>query len=220
MTWLSQIPFLRGYQDFLLCTFFVAGLLILYSLLHRKPDGVLPDEKPSLRGFIELIIEFNRNLMLQVAGKEGEKYTTFVASVFIYILALNLLGLIPGFIPPSSNINVNAGAALIVFLYYNYTGFKAHGIKYVKHFLGPIIPMAPLFFLIELTSHVFRPVTLSIRLFGNMYSDHQVLEMFQHLVPVGVPAVFLFLALIVAFVQAFVFAMLSAIYIGLAIAHE
>ena len=220
MTWLSQIPFLKGYEDFVLCAFFVGGLLILYSLLSKKSENIIPDEKPSIRGFIELIVEFNRSLVLSVAGKEGEKYTSFVASVFLYILALNLLGLIPGFIPPTSNINVNAGAAIIVFLYYNYTGFKAHGISYLKHFLGPILPIAPMFLLIELISHVFRPVTLSVRLFGNMFSDHMVLEAFQHLIPVGVPAVFLFMALIVSFIQAFVFAILAAIYIGLAIAHE
>ncbi len=223
MTWLSQIPFLKGYEDFLLCGLFVAILLILYSLISRKnpeENDILPNPRPTLYNFIELIVEFNRNLVHYIAGREGDKYTPFVAAVFIYILAMNLLGLIPGFIPPTSNINVNAGAAFFVFLYYNYTGFRAHGISYLKHFLGPIKLMAPMFLLIELVSHVFRPVTLSIRLFGNMFSDHMVLEIFQHLIPVGVPAIFLFMALIVAFVQAFVFAMLTAIYIGLAIAHE
>lgn len=222
MTWFSQIPLFKGMEDFLLCAVFASFILIIYSLFFRRnPEKeLLPEGKPSVRNFLELIVEFVRSLVISIAGEEGEKYAPFVATVFIYILTMNLLGLLPGFIPPTSNINVNAGAAICVFFYYNYVGFREHGISYLKHFFGPIKLMAPLFFLIEMVSHIFRPVTLSIRLFGNMFSDHMVLEMFQHLIPVGVPALFLFMALIVAFVQAFVFSMLSAIYIGLAIGHD
>lgn len=222
MTWLSQIPFLSKYEDFILCGILVAILLILYSILkgRQSSENIIPEGKATLRNFIEIIVEFHRDLLISIAGKNGDKYASFVSAVFIYILAMNLLGLIPGFIPPTSNINVNAGAAIIVFLYYNYTGFKEHGISYLGHFLGPVKLIAPLFLIIEIISHVFRPVTLSVRLLGNMYSDHMVLEMFLHLIPVGFPVAFLFMGLIVSFVQAFVFSMLTAIYITLATSHE
>jgi F-type H+-transporting ATPase subunit a len=130
------------------------------------------------------------------------------------------MGLIPGLMPPTMNINTNIGIAIFVFLYYNYFGFKKHGLGYIKHFLGPFLPVAFLYFPIELISHVFRIASLSIRLAGNMTGDHSVLEIFTHLTYLVVPIAFLILGTIVSIVQAFVFSILSLIYVALAVGEE
>ncbi|HUU50518.1 MAG TPA: F0F1 ATP synthase subunit A, partial [Nitrospinota bacterium] len=139
---------------------------------------------------------------------------------FIYILISNLLGLIPEFYPPTINLNTNFAIASIVFIMYNYYGFRENGLSYIKHFTGPMWALAILYFPIEIFSHLFRPVTLSVRLFGNIFGDHNVIEIFQGLIPIGVPVLFMFLGIIVAIMQAFVFALLTIIYIALAVSHE
>jgi F-type H+-transporting ATPase subunit a len=124
-------------------------------------------------------------------------------------------------LPPTDNINTNIPCAIIVFLYYNFVGIREQGfIKYFKHFAGPIIWLAPLMFSIELISHLVRPLSLSVRLFGNITGDHMVLGIFSQLTPLVVPVIFLFLALFVAFIQAFVFSLLSTVYIALATEAE
>ncbi len=130
------------------------------------------------------------------------------------------MGLIPGFLPPTDNLNTNVACSLTVFLFYNYHGFKAHGFGYIKHFMGPVIWLAPLMFVIEVISHLVRPASLSVRLFGNIAGDHLVLNIFSHFVPLGVPVVFMFLGLFVSFIQAFVFTLLSMVYISLATTKE
>ena len=143
-----------------------------------------------------------------------------MGALFIYILFSNLLGLIPGFLPPTDNLNTNVACALTVFIFYNYQGFKAHGFAYLKHFMGPIWWLAPIMVVIEVISHLVRPASLSVRLFGNISGDHLVLGIFSSLVPIGVPVIFLFLGLFVSVIQAFVFTLLSMVYISLATAHD
>jgi F-type H+-transporting ATPase subunit a len=131
------------------------------------------------------------------------------------------MALIPGFVPPTDNINTNLAMSLTVFVYYHIMGVKAHGLKgYLKHFMGPILWLAPLIFVTEIIGHCVRPLSLSLRLFGNITGDHLVLGIFSNLVPVLVPVAFLALGLFVSFIQAFVFSLLSMIYINLATAHE
>ena len=158
--------------------------------------------------------------MKDIIGPQAEKYFPLIGSLFVFILFCNLLGIIPGFLPPTSNIYTNAACAIIVFIYYNYQGFKEHGIGYLKQFAGPLIWIAPLMFLIEILSHLFRPFSLSVRLFGNIFGDHTVLSIFSDLIPLIVPVIFLILGLAVALIQAFIFSALSAVYIGLAVSHE
>jgi len=152
--------------------------------------------------------------------EDAKRHVPFVSSLFIFILIMNIMGLIPGLMPPTMNINTNIGIAIFVFLYYNYFGFKKHGLGYIKHFLGPFLPVAFLYFPIELISHVFRIASLSIRLAGNMTGDHSVLEIFTHLTYLVVPIAFLILGTIVSIVQAFVFSILSLIYVALAVGEE
>jgi len=194
--------------------------IYLFVRLKRSEDYVIPDEKPSVKGFFEMVTEFFYNILTGIMGEEGKKYVPFTTSIFLFILFSNLLGLIPGFYPPTMNINTNAGIAAFVFLAYNYFGFRTHGISYLKQFLGPIPLLAFLFLPVEMVSHIFRPVSLSIRLFGNIFGDHTALETFASLVPIFVPALFMALGLLVSVVQAFVFALLSGIYIALAVSHE
>jgi len=224
-TLLGHFPFLKEVPVHTLhsiLTGLILSAISIYIFLRLKysEDYTMPDEKPSIKGFFEMVTEFFYNILTGILGEEGGKYAPFVTSIFLFILFSNLLGLIPGFYPPTMNINTNAGIAAFVFLSYNYFGFRTHGISYLKQFLGPIPLLAFLFLPVEMVSHIFRPVSLSIRLFGNIFGDHTALETFTSLVPIFVPALFMVLGLIVSIVQAFVFALLSGIYIALAVSHE
>jgi F-type H+-transporting ATPase subunit a len=180
----------------------------------------VPDSGLSLRNICEIIIEGALGILKGILGEQAAVYLPLVGTLFFYILTCNLLGIIPGFLPPTANINTNAAMALIVFILYNYYGFREHGAGYLKQFAGPLAWLAPLMFVIELFSHAFRPFSLSVRLFGNIFGDHMVLSIFSDLVPVLVPVAFLILGMAVAFIQAFIFSILSSVYIALAVSHE
>lgn len=188
---------------------------------RAKGDGLVPDEGLTLKNIWELAVEKLFALVKDPLGEHNaKKFFPFLGTLFIYIFISNLLGLIPGFIPPTSNININAGIAISVFVYYNYAGFREHGVKYLKHFMGPIAWMAPLMIIIEGISNMVRMLSLSVRLFGNIHGDHMVLEIFTDLTKLVVPVIFLGLGLFVSFIQALVFTLLSTIYFQLALAHE
>ncbi|MBI4374172.1 MAG: F0F1 ATP synthase subunit A [Deltaproteobacteria bacterium] len=205
---------------------FVVLLIVLTSFLaHRKlkatEQRLIPEGKMTLSNIFEAAVENILGLMEGVMGHGAPKYFPLIGALFIYIFLCNLLSVIPGFLPPTDNINTNFACAITVFVYYNIMGVRTHGLKnYLKHFMGPIIWLAPLMFVIEMIGHLVRPVSLSLRLFGNITGDHLVLGIFSDLVPVLVPVVFMALGLFVAFIQAFVFSLLSMIYIALATAHE
>ncbi|HEX3035673.1 MAG TPA: F0F1 ATP synthase subunit A [Thermodesulfobacteriota bacterium] len=199
-----------------------ASYRIKKSLSERK-EAVLPDEKFSLRNIFEILaIDFLLDLLTGMFGskEKAKRYFPLLATTFFFILFANLLGLIPGFLPPTGNFNIPVACALVIFVMYNYYGFKEHGISYLKHFTGPVLFLAPLMVIIEFVSHLVRPVSLSLRLFWNMTGDHLVLGIFTNLTHFLVPVVFIALAIFVAFLQAFIFMILSAIYIALSIAHE
>jgi F-type H+-transporting ATPase subunit a len=124
------------------------------------------------------------------------------------------MGLIPGFTAPTSNINMTASMAVPVFLATHYYGIKVHGVKYIKHFLGPIMWLAPMMFIIEFIGHLVRPVTLSVRLFGNMIAKHMLLFALGLLVPLIVPVAILGLGVLVSLIQAFVFVLLTSLYLA------
>ena len=167
-----------------------------------------------------MIVELLKGMVVSSMGEEGEKFVPFLGAIFLYIFVNNLLGLIPGFAPATYNVNTNAAVALVVFLATHYYGFKYHKMSYLKHFAGPIWWLAVLIIPIELISHLVRPVSLSLRLMGNMFGDHTVIEIFTHLTWLVVPVFFLILGAFVAFVQAFIFTMLSIAYISGAIEEE
>ena len=206
---------------------FVSFLLLLVGLrmkIHyaRKGDAaVAPDGRVSLVNLMEWAVEQLDGFTVGIIGpKYGRKYTGLIGTLFLFILFMNLLGNIPGFPAPTANININLGMAVFVFLTYNAIGVKEHGFGYLKHFMGPVLWLAPLMFLIELISHLVRPASLSIRLFGNINGDHIAVGIFQDFTYLVIPVFFMGLGLFVAFIQALVFSMLSAVYIQLALSHE
>lgn len=213
-------------QAALLATVILVGASMAVRRRLAGPDGgLLPDEGVTLRNVVEVIVEGLANLGKQTIGHEYRKFFPLVGAIFFFILISNLLGLIPGVGGASSDINTGLAWAIIVFCTYWYAGIRRKGWHYFDHFMGPkfqiggmnIPAMAPLLFPIELILDAARIATLSIRLLANMFADHTVVAIWYGLVPLLIPAVFMGLGLVISFIQAFVFSLLSMIYIGLAI---
>jgi F-type H+-transporting ATPase subunit a len=201
--------------------FVVWGSLSFYRGLKSKDQGLVPPRKMNLRNFFEYTAE---SVYGMVEGAMGEgnaaRFFPLIGALWLFILFGNLIGLIPGFITPNDTLKTNVGIALFVFVLTHYYGVKEHGLSYFKHFLGPTPALAPLILPIELISHFARPLSLSVRLLGNMMADHKVVLSFFALVPVIVPLPFMLLGLLVCLIQALVFCTLTMVYIGMAIAHE
>lgn len=202
-----------------------AGLIGVFALTGRMALGsgdaaVTPAGRFSIKGFFEVITEFIVGLSDMVIGEEGRKYVPMFGAIFLYIWISNLIGLFPGMTPSTDNINTTLGLGLFSFLAFNYFGVKENGLSYFKHFLGPVWYLAWLMLPIELIGVLIRPMTLGLRLMGNISADHTVLSIFLDLAPWGVPAIFYGMGIFVASMQAFVFTLLSMIYVSMATAHE
>ncbi len=197
------------------------GGLAFYRGTKTKDQGLVPPRTMNLRGFFEYIAE---SLYGFVEGAMGEsnaaRFYPLIGSLFIFILFCNLFALIPGFFAPTDTLKTNVGIAVFVFLLTHAYGVKEHGLAYFKHFLGPVPLLIPLMLPIEIISHLARPMSLAVRLMGNMMADHKVVMSFFALVPILVPLPFLILGLLVCLVQALVFCTLTMVYIGSAIEHE
>ncbi len=226
-------------------TFFAliaAVALLVFAVLARRAlrraaDPLIPVESLGVRNIAELLVQLIITQSDAVIGKKGRKYVPFFGTFFFFILLANLFGLLPGFAPPTGNLNTTIGLALVSFIGYNVIGLREQGISYARHFLGPMTTLPaksiigkllflPLllfsvgfFFILEAFSHAFRPVSLSLRLFGNIMGDHKVIEAFINLTGVVVPVAFYFLGALVAVIQAFVFTLLSMIYVSMALSH-
>ncbi len=195
--------------------------VVVFRRLKRIDVHLVPKGSTSLVNVIEIIIEALLRIMTDVMGKDARRHFPIIGAVFFYILISDLVGVIPGFSPSTDNINTNLAVAIVVFCYYNIAGIRAHGLSgYLKEFSGPIIWLAPLLFVVEIISHIVRPLSLSVRLLGNMYGDHLVVGIFSNIAPIIVPTAFMAMAIFVAFIQAFVFTLLSVIYIALATRTE
>lgn len=195
--------------------------IFAWQKLKRTESMILPKGQANLVNIIEVLISAVFRLSEDVMGPEARSHIPLIASLFVYILISNLIGVIPGFVPSTENINTNFSCAIVVFIYYNVVGIKRQGIKkYFRNLAGPVIWLAPLLFAIELVSHLVRPVSLSVRLFGNIFGDHMVLGMFSQLVPFLIPIIFMGLAIFVSFMQAFVFTLLTIVYIHMALQSE
>jgi F-type H+-transporting ATPase subunit a len=208
----------------------VAGILVLTTAVARTQlvrqmstteGGLVPDEHWSFKNFFEIVAESLFKLTESVIGHhDAPAYFPIIGTLFLFIFMSNIIGLVPGFLPPTENFNTTLGLGVFVFLYYNYVGLRAHGIKYLKQFMGPVLWLAPLMFIIEVASHIFRPLSLALRLRGNIMGDHVVLGVFSGLVPYLLPVVFYGLGVFVAFIQAFVFCLMTMVYISLSISHD
>lgn len=197
----------------------VAAILIAFFLLVRMSISV---EKPGATQHVaEMIHEFTGMNADQIIGHGYERFQAFVTCVFLFVVLNNLLGLIPGIVTPTSAPVVPLGIALCTFVYYQFYGFKEQGfVGYMKHFAGPVWWIAPLLFPIEIISHCARVMSLTIRLYANMFASDLVTLVFFSLIPVGIPAIFLGLHAGVSLIQAYVFMLLAMIYLSQAVAHE
>jgi F-type H+-transporting ATPase subunit a len=204
----------------------VVGVLLLalaFSFrraVARAADPAIPDDRLGARNILELLVEVVIGFSDSIIGKAGRKYVPLFATLFLFILTANLLGLVPGFTPPTSSFYSNLALGIVVFVVYHYLGIRENGAHYFRQFMGPMLLLAPLFIIIELFSHAFRPISLSIRLYGNMFGDHLVLEIFSDLTKVVIPVLFYFLGTLVSVIQAAVFTILTIIYVAMAISHE
>jgi len=179
-------------------------------------------EKPGpVQQFAEIIHEFSGGQADQIIGHGYERFQAFVTVIFLFVLSMNLIGLIPGINSPTEQPIVPLGIALATFVYYNFYGFKEQGfLGYLHHFAGPIWWLWWLLFPIEVISHCARVLSLTIRLYANMFAGGLVTLVFFSLIPIGVPILFLGLHLFVSLIQAYVFMLLAMIYLSQAVAHE
>lgn len=209
----------------------VAGIILVLlalavSRMKADKDSLLPQSKFNPLALFQVLADALLGLMEGIMGRElALKFLPLIGSLGIYILFSNLLGLIPGFLPPTDSLNTTLGLGLIVFVMTHYHGVRAHGVSYFKHFFGPIIkwyalPLMLLMFGIELISHIARPISLGVRLLGNIFGDHAVVTAFVMMAIPLVPIPFVLLGLLVSVVQALVFCILSTVYIALAVGEE
>jgi F-type H+-transporting ATPase subunit a len=195
----------------------VMTILIVLGALAAKGVGLIPSKG---QNFLEVVVGGIEDFLVETAGEEARWVFPIVATVFIYIFVGNLIGLVPGFFPPTANLNTTASCAVTVFVFTHFIGLKYHGAKYIKHFLGPVWWMSPLIFIIEVIGHLARILSLSFRLFGNMMGHEIVLAILFALAGLFfAPLPIMALGIFVAFVQAFVFFLLSIIYFSGAMEH-
>jgi F-type H+-transporting ATPase subunit a len=192
-------------------------LLLTLGAIGAKSISLIPAKAQNV---FEIIISGIENFMVDVSGEEGRWLFPLVATIFIYIFACNLIGLVPGFFPPTASLNTTASCALTVVIFTHIIGLKYHGVKYIKHFLGPVWWMIPIVFPIEVIGHIARILSLSFRLFGNMMGHELVLGILFGLAGLFfAPLPIMALGIFVALVQAFVFFLLSIMYFSGAMEH-
>lgn len=179
------------------------------------------DERLTVANFAELLVTGVRGFMSDVLGPADIRtFFPLAGGIFTYLLVCNFMGLIPGLLPPTDYINTTFGIAVLVFLTFNFVGLKRDPVGYLKHLWGPVLLLGPLLFPIEVISLMFRPVSLTLRITGNMFGDHTVFAIASELVPLVVPALLMVLALLVSVIQAFIFSLLTSIYISLSLPHH
>jgi F-type H+-transporting ATPase subunit a len=179
------------------------------------------DHPGGVQNFLEMIVGFVRDLVGEAIGHGADKYIPLIGGFFVFIAVGNLFGLFFFLQPPTASLSTTLALAVISFVAFNAEGIRAHGFGgYLKHFMGPMILIAPLFFVIEMIGTFARVLSLSLRLFMNIFGEHTTTGVFTSLVPIVVPWPMMALGLFTALLQAYVFALLSAVYIGTAVAHE
>lgn len=208
-----------GINQSLALELIIAAGLIAFFLIVRLSLSV--ERANPAQQVAEMIHEAIGGQAEQVIGHGYERFQAFVTCIFLFVLLNNLLGVIPGITAPTSLVVVPLGLAVPTFLYYNFHGLRENGlIGYLKQLAGPIWWMAPLLFVIETISHLARVLSLTVRLYANMFAGDLLTLVFFSLIPIGVPVIFLGLHVFISFIQAFVFMLLTMIYLSLAVAHE
>jgi F-type H+-transporting ATPase subunit a len=196
----------------------VFGLLLVFFVLVRISLNV---ENPgTIQQIGEMIHGFVAGQAESIIGHGSQQFVMFTTTVLLFILLSNLLGLVPGLVAPTSRATVPLGCALCCWIYYHYYGIREHGFAYVKQFVGPIWWISWMMLPIELISHFARILSLTVRLYANMFAGEQVTLVFFSLVPIAIPVVFMVLHLGVALIQAYIFMLLTMIYVSQAVAHD
>jgi F-type H+-transporting ATPase subunit a len=202
----------------------VAILVIFSALANRKikdtERALIPSPHITIVNLFEVLLSMLMALMSDIIGKDYKRHVPLVATFCLFILCSNLLGLIPGFVPPTDNLNTTIGCGLIVFIYFNFHGMRVHGFTHITHLANPFGAwwgwfLAPLMFPVELVSLIVRPLSLGMRLAGNMIGDHKVLFAFAGIMPLLLPLPFYVLGLLVCVIQTVVFCILTCVYISL-----
>jgi F-type H+-transporting ATPase subunit a len=205
-----------GIPPFVAFSWLATAIIIIVSLMVRSSVKMVPT---GVQNFMEVVFEFFINLADTTIGHMGRTFVPLMATLGIYILVCNFLGLFPGCEAPTSNLNTTVALALPVFFCTHYYGIKEHKFAYIKHFVGPIrslpaLPLMILMFVIEVIGHLARPLTLSVRLFGNMIAKHKIILILGILSPWIVPSAILGLGVLVSIIQAFVFVLLTTLYLA------
>jgi len=208
-------------------TWLVMGILLIFGILARRSlaaatDPIVPDDKITVRSVAETIVEWADGFVSEVTQLHHyRQFVPFFGTLFLFILLANFLGLVPGMEPPTADSDLTFALGTICFVFYIYQGMKANGVLgYLGTYLGPMLAIAPLMLMIEIADNLFRPFSLGVRLYANMFADHMVLSIFTGLTYAIVPMAFLTLGSIVCVIQAMVFMILSMAYVRLAVEHE
>ncbi|MEN3034417.1 MAG: F0F1 ATP synthase subunit A [Aquificaceae bacterium] len=204
----------------------IVGALIMVLILGTV-EFIKPRFSPSApQAIFEGYVRFVRSMLRENMGERGDRYIPFIASIGLFVLISNIAGMIPGVTAPTANANTNLGIAVLVFLFYNFEGFRIHGFGYLKHFAGPNPYLAPFFFVIEVVSHLSRPVTLTLRLFANIKGGSLLITVLVGLALKSIPVLALSpillvpvmaIKLLAAFIQAYIFMILSTVYLANAV---
>lgn len=207
-----------GIPEYIVYTWVIMGILFATAFAASRSIKPLP---AGIQNFFEMVVDGIMKFMEDIIGHHSRQYLPLIGMLAFFILISNLIGLVPGFMSPTSNINTTAACAIIVFFATHYYGVKAHGISYIKHFFGPIrslpaIPLMLLMLILELIGHFARVLSLSLRLFGNIFGEDLILLILVFLVPLLMPLPIMFIAIFTSVVQTFVFVLLTMIYIKLA----
>ena len=194
-------------------------LILLMTFVYLR-TRISVENPGGLQHLFEFITEFINGQSREMIGHNYKPYTPYLVTLGVYILTCNLIGLVPSLEAPTAVPVVPLGCAVVTWFYYHYQGVREHGAGYVKHFMGPVWWLAPLMMLIEFFSHLARMLSLTVRLYANMFAGDMVTLVFFSLAPIGIPVIFMGLHIGVAFIQTFIFVLLATVYIGEATAHE
>jgi len=207
----------RLVPDFIVMSLIVVVFLSLFFGLASRKLALVPGRRQAA---LEAVVGFFEGQVNDLIGPKGRLFLPVIGTVGLFVLSANLIGLVPGFMSPTSKLNVTLGCGLVVFFYYHAMGVKVQGLRYFKQFLGPIPAIAPLMLPIEIISHFSRPLSLGMRLFGNIFSEELLILIMASIIPFFLPLPFMILSLFTSVIQSFVFILLSCIYISGAISAE
>jgi F-type H+-transporting ATPase subunit a len=195
-------------------------VLILVAVFSFVRTRLSVESPGATQHLMEMVHGFINGQSEELIGHHSQGYTPFLASIFLFILMANLIGVIPWFESPTANPAVPLGLALSAWVFYHFQGVRKQGLRYFKHFLGPVPLLAPLMLPIEIISHCARAMSLTIRLYANIFAGDMVTLVFFSLVPIGLPVIFLGLHVGVSFLQAYIFTLLATVYLAGAVAEE